>query len=276
MNKLNIWKLLTTLGMGLLSILFLMPLLWMLSAAAKFEADVLKFPVEWIPHRWNIVENFKMVWMGDVSFALYYYNSLKLAIIATLLTLIISSMAGYSFAKLQFPFKNGLFMLLLAFFLVPAESTLVPRYILIKWFGIYDTHAALILMAAFSIPLTFLMRQFIIGIHSEFIEAAKIDGAGHFRIYLQIILPMAKPILATVGILKFLWTWNDYQNPLIFLISKDLFTIPLGLQSFSDEYGTSYAAIMMAAVSTIIPILIVFIILQKQVIKGITVGGVKG
>ncbi|MDQ6422671.1 carbohydrate ABC transporter permease [Paenibacillus sp. LHD-117] len=276
MKKIPIVKLLATLFMGALAVFFMSPLLWMLSAASKREADVLTFPIEWIPRHWNIVENFKTVWMGNVPFGLYYLNSLKLAILMTFLTLIFSSMAGFAFAKLNFPFKNGFFVLLLSFFLIPSESTLVPRYILIKWFGLYDTHEAIILMGAFSIPLTFLMRQFVIGIHNEYMEAAKIDGAGYFRIYWQMILPMSKPILATVGILKFLWTWNDYQNPLIFLISKPLYTVTLGLQSFSDQYGTSYAAIMMAAVSTIVPILLIFVLLQKQVIKGITVGGVKG
>lgn len=276
MKKLRLGKWIATVIIGLFSLLFISPLVWMLSAAAKYEVDVMKFPIEWIPAKWNMIENFKTVWLGHVPFGLYYMNSLKLAILMTLLTLLFSSMAGYSFAKLNFPFKNALFVLVLSFFLIPQESTLVPRYILVKWFGLYDTHSALVLMGAFSIPLTFLARQFIRDIHTEYIEAAKIDGAGHLRIYWQIVLPMAKPILATVGILKFLWTWNDYQNPLIFLISKSKYTVTLGIQSFASQYGTSYAVIMMAAVSTILPILIVFVLLQKQVIKGITVGGVKG
>lgn len=276
MKKLSLGKLITTVIVGFFSLLFISPLVWMLSAAAKYEVDVMKFPIEWIPTKWNLIENFITVWLGNVPFGLYYLNSLKLAVLMTLLTLLFSSMAGYSFAKLNFPFKNGLFVLVLSFFLIPQESTLVPRYILIKWFGLYDTHFALILMGACSIPLTFLARQFIKDIHTEYIEAAKIDGSGHLRIYWQIILPMAKPILATVGILKFLWTWNDYQNPLIFLISKSKYTVTLGIQSFASQYGTSYAVIMMAALSTILPILIVFVLLQKQVINGITMGGVKG
>jgi multiple sugar transport system permease protein len=248
----------------------------MLSSAAKVEKDVMSYPIQWIPKHWNLVENFKTVWFGKVPFELFYLNSLKIAIISTILTLIISSMAGYSFAKLNFPFKNTLFILLMAFFLVPSESTLVPRFILINWLGLYDSHAGIILMSAFSIPLTFLMRQFMIGISTEYIEAAKIDGAGFFRIYWQIMLPMVKPILATAGILKFIWTWNDYQNPLIFLSTQKLFTITLGMGMFSDEFGTSYATTMMAALTAILPLIIVFLILQRQVIAGITVGGVKG
>ncbi|KRF43666.1 carbohydrate ABC transporter permease [Paenibacillus sp. Soil787] len=276
MGTTTITKTVITVIMGLLSLLFLSPLLWMISAASKIEKDVMAFPIQWIPTDWNFINNFKTVWMGTVPFGLNYFNSLKIACILTLLTLLFSSMAGFAFAKLNFPFKNQMFILLLSFYLVPAESTLVPRFIMIKWLGLYNTHAALILMGAFSIALTFLMRQFMLSIHHEYLEAAKIDGAGFLRIYWQIALPMAKPIVATVGILKFLWTWNDYQNPLIFLMNKKLFTIPLGMGAFKDEYATSYAITMMASVSAIIPLVIIFILLQKQVINGIAGGGVKG
>lgn len=276
MKKVKVSKVIGTILVGMLSLLFLSPLLWMLSSSAKIEKDVMKYPIEWIPREWNLIENFKTVWLGNIPFDLYYINSIKIAVITTLITLIISSMAAYSFAKLNYPFKNTLFIVLLSFFLIPTESTLVPRFILINWLGLYDSHEGIMLMLAFSIPITFLMRQFMLGIDTEFIESAKVDGAGHFRIYWQIMLPMVKPILATGGILKFIWTWNDYQNPLIFLSSDELYTIPLGIQAFTSEYGTSYATTMMAAVSAIVPLMIVFFILQKQVIDGITIGGVKG
>jgi len=232
--------------------------------------------VRWIPEKWNLIQNFKTVWMGKVPFDLFYWNSLKLSMLMTLCTLLFSSMAGFSFAKLRFPGKAMAFAALMSFFLIPNEATLVPRYIMIKWLGLYNTHESLILMGAFSIPLTFLMRQYMLGISHEFMEAAKIDGAGYFRTYWQLMLPLCKPILATVGILKFLWTWNDYQGPLIFLYNPKLFTITLGIQSFRDQYSDNYAALMMASLSAIVPLLLVFIVLQKQVVKGITVGGVKG
>ncbi|RED58181.1 MULTISPECIES: carbohydrate ABC transporter permease [Cohnella] len=262
--------------MGLFSLLFFAPLLWMFSAASKLDKDVMTYPVRWIPEKWNLIQNFKTVWMGKVPFDLFYWNSLKLSVLMTLCTLLFSSMAGFSFAKLRFPGKAMAFAALMSFFLIPNEATLVPRYIMIKWLGLYNTHESLILMGAFSIPLTFLMRQYMLGISHEFMEAAKIDGAGYFRTYWQLMLPLCKPILATVGILKFLWTWNDYQGPLIFLYNPKLFTITLGIQSFRDQYSDNYAALMMASLSAIVPLLLVFIVLQKQVVKGITVGGVKG
>jgi len=276
MKQKRLVNLLLTVFMAGLSVLFFAPLLWMLSAAAKVDKDVMTYPIKWIPPQWNVIQNFKTVWLGKVPFDLFYWNSLKLAVIMTLCTLLFSSMAGFSFAKLRFPGRNWAFALLLSFFLIPGEATLVPRYIMIKWLGLYNTHEALILMGAFSIPLTFLMRQFMLGISHEFMEAARIDGAGYIRTYWQMMLPLSKPILATVGILKFLWTWNDYQGPLIFLYTPKLFTITLGIQSFRDQYSDNYAALMMASLSAILPLLIVFILLQKQVVRGITVGGVKG
>lgn len=278
MNMLK-WKrseIIWTLVFLVCSILFLVPLIWMLSASAKLEKDVLTFPIVWIPETWNFIENFKKVWMGDVAFSLFYWNSIKLALITTIVTLTFSSLAGFAFAKLRFRGKGPAFAILLMFLIIPEQSTLVPRYLLVKWLGLYNTHEALILMMMFSIYFTFLMRQFMMSIHNDFLEAAKIDGAGYLYTFYKIMLPLSRPILATVGIIKFIWTWNDYQNPLIFLYSKELFTIPLGIQFFREEFSNNIAVQMMASVSAIIPLLIVFVLLQKHVIKGISLGGVKG
>jgi multiple sugar transport system permease protein len=269
-------RIIVTIILGIISIAFLIPLIWMLSTSAKFESDVMVFPIEWVPTRWNFVENFKAVWMSEVPFTTFYLNSLKLAMITTLVTIVVSSMAAYSFSKLRFPGKGILFGLLMAFLMIPEQATLVPRYIMIKWFGLFNTHEGLILMAMFSIYFTFLMRQYMVGISDEYIEAAKIDGAGYFKIYWKIMLPLSKPILATVGIIKFIWVWNDYQNPLIFLYNEKLYPITLGMQYFKTEYSENYAVMMMASLSAILPLLIVFIILQRSVIAGISLGGVKG
>ncbi|WP_028549753.1 carbohydrate ABC transporter permease [Paenibacillus sp. UNC451MF] len=275
-KRIDVPKLFTTAILAVLSVLFLVPLIWMLSAASKYEQDVMSYPIQWIPTAWNFVGNFKEVWLGKVPFSLFYFNSLKLAIIMTLSTLIFSSMAAFAFTKIQFRGRNVAFGLLLSFMIIPSEATLVPRYMLLKWLHLYNTHAGLIVMGMFSIYFTFLLRQFMMGIHSEFIEAAKIDGAGYWTIYSRIMLPLSKPILATVGIIKFIWTWNDYQNPLIFLIKQQLYPIPLGLQLFRNDFADNYSVVMMASLAAILPLLIIFVILQKQVIKGISLGGVKG
>jgi len=272
----NLSKIVVTVIMGALSIVFLIPLIWMISAAFKFEKDVMRFPIQWIPEATNFMYNFKAVWMGRVPFYTFYWNSIQIAIITTVITLIISSMAAYAFTKLQFKGRNLIFLGLISFMIIPDQATLIPRFLLIRWMGLYDTHAAIIIMSMFSIYFTFLLRQFMAGVSDDFMEAARIDGAGQLRIFTSIMLPLCKPVLATVAIIKFIWTWNDYQNPLIFLLSKKLYTIPLGITLFRDDYTNNYAIMMMAALSAVIPLIIVFIVLQKQVINGIALGGVKG
>jgi multiple sugar transport system permease protein len=269
-------KIVITAFMGALSVVFLVPLIWMISAAFKYEKDVMRFPIQWIPEKINVAYNFKEVWMGRVPFYDFYFNSFKIAIITTCITLVISSMSAYALTKIHFKGRNLVFAALLSFMIIPDQATLIPRFLLIRWFGLYDTHAAIILMSMFSIYFTFLLRQFMVGVSDEYIEAARIDGAGHLRIFSSIMVPLCKPVLATVAIIKFIWTWNDYQNPLIFLLDKDLYTIPLGMTLFRDDYTNNYAIIMMAALSAIVPLVIVFIALQKQVINGIALGGVKG
>ncbi|WP_141503588.1 carbohydrate ABC transporter permease [Paenibacillus luteus] len=276
MKKVQVSNLLLTLLFAALSIFFLLPLFWMLSAASKTELDVWTFPIQWIPDQWNFVQNFKAVWMGDVSFSLFYMNSLKISILSTIGTILVCSMAGYALAKLNFKGKGLLFSLMMAFMMIPEQATLVPRYIMIKEMGLYDTHTSLILLGLFSSYFTFLLRQFMLGIHSDMLEAAELDGAGFFRVFWSVVLPLSQPILATVGIIKFIWTWNDYQGPLIFLYSNDLFTIPLGMQFFKEEFGTRISVMMMASLSAIVPLLILFLLLQKKVINGIAIGGVKG
>lgn len=273
-NKIS--KIIATVLMGALSIFFIFPLLWMVSSAFKFEKDVMRFPIEWIPSATNFVNNFKAVWMQRVPFGQIYVNSIKVAIIVTILSLLISTMAAYSFTKLQFRGRNLVFAMLLAMMIIPDQATLIPRFMLIRWLGLYDTHGALILMGMFSIYFTFLLRQFMAGVSDDILEAAKIDGAGHLRSFTSIMLPLCQPVIATVAIIKFIWSWNDYQNPLIFLQTKSLYTVPLGMTLFRDDYTTNDAIMMMASVSAIIPLLIVFIVLQKQVISGIALGGVKG
>ncbi|NIK70834.1 multiple sugar transport system permease protein [Paenibacillus sp. BK033] len=265
-----------TVLLGAFSLMFLTPLVWMVSSAFKFEKDVMRFPIQWIPEKINLVYNFKSVWMGRVPFYDFYWNSLKVAIITTVITLLISSMSAYALTKLRFRGRHMIFLAMLSFMIIPDQATLIPRFLIIRWLGLYDTHAAIILMSMFSIYFTFLLRQFMSDISDEYLEAARIDGAGHLRTFFSIMIPLCRPVLATVAIIKFIWTWNDYQNPLIFLLSKKLYTIPLGITLFRDDYTNNYAIMMMAALSAIIPLLAIFIIMQKQVINGIALGGVKG
>lgn len=275
-KKVDISKLMTTIIMAVLGLIFLLPFIWMLSASFKLEKDVLTFPIEWIPTSWNAVENYSKVWFGDKSFLLYYWNSFKVTILTTLTSVIVSSLAAYAFAKVKFKGREFIFLIVLATYMIPPQSILVPQFLLYKSVGLFDSHLGLILLNSFSVFGTFMLRQFFLSINDEIIESARIDGAGHFRIFFHIALPLVQPAIATYAILRFIWTWNDYQYPLIFLRSESLFTLQLGIAQFADAHGTIYSLMMTGAVSAIIPLLIVFIIGQKQVIEGISLGGVKG
>lgn len=269
-------KSIITLIMLFSSILFLLPFVWMLSTSFKIEADVFKFPIQWIPERWNGFNNYKEVWFGDNPFYIYYWNSIKVTVLTTIVSVVVSALAAYGFSKVKFPLGKFLFLIVLATYMVPPQAILVPQFILYRKLGLFDSHLGLVLLGSFSVLGTFMLRQFFISIHNDYIDAAKIDGANHWRIFWSIALPIVRPAIATYGILRFIWTWNDYQNPLIFLRTDSLLTIPLAMQKFTTINGEFYSLIMAAAVSAILPLVIVFIIGQKQVIEGIASGGVKG
>ncbi|MBD2844252.1 carbohydrate ABC transporter permease [Paenibacillus sp. IB182496] len=269
-------RVLTTALLLLLGLVFLLPFIWMLSASFKPELEVFTYPIQWIPNNWNLVENYTNVWAGKVDFVLYYWNSIQVAVLTTLLSVLVSAMAAYGFTKIRFRGRNLLFLIVLATYMIPPEATHVPLFVIYRWMGLYDTHAGLILLGGFSVLGTFLLRQFFEGISNEYLESAQVDGAGHFTRFMRITLPLARPALATYGILRFIWTWNDFQTPFLFLSDKTLYTIQLGMYSFADRNGSFYALIMAASVSAIIPLLVVFIIGQKQVIEGISFGGLKG
>ena len=274
-KKFSPGRLAVTLVVGVFCITMLAPLLWMLSTSFKQEVDVFKFPIEWIPRTWNF-ENYVNVWTGKYNFPLYYFNTIKITVAVTVIQLLISAMGAYAFAKLKFKWNNALFTLFLATMMIPDQVTIVPKFMMMKWLGLMDTHTGLILILAFSVYGVFLLRQSMMSIPDSILEAAKIDGAGHPRIFAQIVLPMSVPALATLGILRFVWTWNDYQNPLIFLNTKSLYTLQQGMSQFATETGTMYALLMAASVCAIVPLFIVFLIGQEYIIGGVVSGAVKG
>ncbi|MDF2921394.1 MAG: sugar transporter ATP-binding protein [Paenibacillaceae bacterium] len=275
-EPISVSKIISTLLLLAISVLFLMPFVWMLSASFKLETDVFKYPIEWIPSKWNAIANYKEVWFGDAPFLRYYWNSIVVAVTTTIISCVVSALAAYGFTKIDFKAGNWLFMIVLATYMVPGQAILVPQFILYRNIGLFDSHLGLILINCFSVLGTFMLRQFFMGVNNEYIESGKIDGASHARIFWQIALPLVRPSVATYAILRFIWTWNDYQNPLIFIRTDRLYTIQLAMQKFASLNGEFYSLIMAAAVSAILPLLIIFIIGQKNVIEGIALGGVKG
>ncbi|NOU97371.1 ABC transporter permease subunit [Paenibacillus sp. LMG 31456] len=276
MKLIRIDRTLITLVMGAMGIFFALPFFWMISASFKPELDVLTYPIQWIPKTWRAAENYHEVWAGALPFSMYYWNSLKVSILTTLFSLLISCMAAYGFSKVPFKGRDMIFVLVLVTFMIPSQAILVPQFIMMRWMGLFDSHLGLILIGASGVLGTFLLRQFFMGIHNDIIESARIDGANHWVIFSRITLPLVKPALATYMILRFIWTWNDYQNPLIFIRSDLLFTLQIGMRKFADANGEFYSLIMAGAVSAILPLLIIFIIGQKHVIEGVAMGSVKG
>ncbi|GIO53924.1 carbohydrate ABC transporter permease [Paenibacillus cellulositrophicus] len=268
-------RLLVTLIMLALAIVMVMPFLWMISTSLKTPTEVFKYPIEWIPAHPTWEHHLK-VWTGPKSFGTYYLNSLKIALIGMAGATFLSAFAAYGFARIEFKGRNALFMLYLSMMMIPPQVLFVPKFIMFEWAGIYNTHLALILPGLFTIFGVFMLRQFFLSIPHEISESAFIDGAGHFRIFFRLILPLAKPALATLAIIDFSWQWNDYENALVFLIDERLYTIPLGLQNFILENTVDYNGMMAAASAGIIPMIVVFAIGQRYIIQGLTNSAVKG
>lgn len=267
-------KLILTVVMMILAFTMLLPFFYMMSQSLKREIDIFTYPIQWIPS--NPVNNYQDVWFGYYNFSLYYFNSIKIAFLSVSGTLVTSSLAAYAFTKLKFKGRDTIFLLYLATMMIPPQVLLVPRFILFKYLGIYNTHAALVLPAVFNAFGIFLLRQFMLSIPTSLNEAAKIDGASEFRIWLEVIVPLTKPIMATLALLALVTSWNDYQNALVFLTTSTKYTVPLGLLNFIDETGKQYSLIMAAAVSSALPPIIAFLFGQKFIIEGITAGAVKG
>jgi multiple sugar transport system permease protein len=262
--------------MWALGILFLLPFAWMVVSSLKREIDVFRLPVRWWPDplTW---QNYVKVWTGVHPLPRYVGNSLIVAVARVIGELITASLAAYAFARLKFRGRDLVFVLYLGTLIIPHQMLLVPRFILYRQLHLYDTLWALILPGIFTVFGTFLLRQFFLSIPQELSDAARVDGANELQIYWRIILPLARPALASLAILAFVWSWNDYETPLVMLTNEKHFTIPLGLTSYIDESGGFSAALIMAgAVSSVIPIFIVFLIMQRQFIQALARSGLKG
>lgn len=274
-------KILVIAGLIVFTIFMILPFIWMISASFKTEQDVMSVPIRWIPESFYL-DNFKRVLNIDTNsttnyhFMLAYWNSIKVAVISTLCSVVSSALAGYAFAKLKFKGAKVLFIIYLAQMMVPSQLTLIPRFLMFSEIGLSNSHLSLILPKIISVSSTFLVRQAYILTPTELREAAKIDGAGEFRIWWSIMTPLVKSTLAAVATVDFLNCWNSYLDPLVFLSEWEKRTLPLALNQFIGAEVTQYNLIMAACCLTVIPVFVVFLCGQKFFIKGLTVGAVKG
>lgn len=258
----------------LMAFIMLIPFAWMLSASLKLEKDVFSFPIVWLPAKlqWN---NYAEIWR-KVPLLTGFLNTAKLTMFTTVLQLLTSSFAAYAFAKLEFKGRDTLFMMYVMTISIPWQVYMVPQYKLMTWLGLTDSHLGLILMHAFTAMGVFLMRQFFVSIPNELLEAARIDGLSEHGIWRKLMLPLSKPAIATLCITSFTFEWNDFMGPLIYLSSQKKKTIQLMLRLFNTQYSSNYAQIMAAATVALIPVLILFIFLQRYFVEGVASTGIKG
>ena len=250
------------------------PFAWMLSASLKLNRDVFSFPIQWIPAepRW---QNYIDIWT-KIPLALFIGNTAKITIIVTILQLLTSSFAAYAFAKLRFPFRDTLFLGYIATIAMPWQVYMVPQFLLMRELDLNNTHTALILLQAFTAFGVFLMRQFYQSIPDELCEAARIDGMNEYQIWWRIMLPLSKPALSTLTIFTFVTTWNDFLGPMIYLTKTELKTIQIGLRMFISQYSAEYGLIMAASIVSLVPVLVIFLALQRFFVEGIASTGLKG
>jgi len=258
----------------LYALITLYPFLWAVFSSFKTYAEIVGGGLTLLPQE-PTLDNFIHLFTRDENFVNWIWNSLYVAGVAAALNVIFNSMAGYALARLSFPGKKSLFMLILALIMVPGQILLIPNFLIMRNIGLLDTHWALILPSAINFAFIFMMRQFFINFPRDIEEAAALDGLNRFQVFFKIVIPMARASIATQGIFSFLAVWNEFMRPLLYISSPHLFTLPLGLQMFNDLYATQWNLVMAGSVITLIPILILYIILNKYFMQGFRVGGDK-
>ena len=264
-----VYGVLTILAVGMV-----IPFVWMLLASFKTSNEVFSIPMKLMPEIWH-GENYQEIWK-KIPLLTFFVNTTKLTLITTVIQVLTSCFAAYGFAKVKFKGRDILFVIYVTTIAVPWQVYMVPQFALMSKMQLTNSHLGLILMQAFSAFGVFLMRQFMMGIPGELLEAARIDGLNEYGIFARIALPLVKPGIATLIIFTFVNIWNDFMGPMIYINSTELKTIQLGIRMFISQYGADYALILAASVCSLIPVLIIFMLCQRWFIEGIAAGGVKG
>jgi alpha-1,4-digalacturonate transport system permease protein len=256
-----------------MTFIILAPVLWFILSSFKDATDLGARPPKILPTRWafeNYTEAFQMY-----NYKRYFMNSVIVTSVATLLTLLINSMAAYAFAKYNFRGRDGLFVMTLAMIMIPLQVILIPIYLVVSSLGLVNTYWGMIIPAAATPTGVFILRQYMLTIPDELIEAARIDGAGEFRIFARIVLPLCRPALAVVAIFSILWRWNDFIWPLLIAQKEELYTLPVALALLNGQLVVPYNIVLAMSVMSIIPVLFMFVFMQRQIIQGIAQTGIK-
>jgi multiple sugar transport system permease protein len=261
--------------MMLLGVIMLVPLIWVILTAFKTEPEISKLPITWLPDSFLNFDNFVQMF-SEQPFGRYFLNSVTVAVISLISSTAIAVLAGYAFAKIEFKFKEFFFILILSVFMIPAEVMVLPKYLMMSQIGWVNSYLGLAFPDLFTAFGVYLFRQFMSGIPDTYIDAARIDGASEIKILWHVILPLVKPALAAFIIIKFMFSWNQFLWPLVIGQKQDMFTVTVGLVAFSGQWYNQWNLIAAATVLSIIPMLLIFVLLQKHLVQGLVMSGTKG
>jgi multiple sugar transport system permease protein len=252
----------------------LIPFLWALSSSFKTLEEIVSGSINFIPKNFTL-DNYKQIFIKEELFPRWMFNSVFISVTGTLLNLLFNSMAGYALARLSFPGKKTLFIIILAVLMVPAQVTMIPNYLILKEIGWLNSYQGMIIPSAINATFIFMMRQFFINFPKELEEAATMDGLGRIGIFFKIVLPLAKPALAAQAIFVFMGFWNDFMRPLIVMTDTEMFTLPLGLNTFKGQYISYWNFIMAASMVFTLPVLLIYGFFNKYFVKGVSMTGGK-
>lgn len=260
--------------LGFYAFLTVIPFVWALTTSFKPLSEIVQGGIHFIPKNFTF-DNYKTVFVQEPLFPRWLFNSVFIAVSITLLNLLLNSMAGYALARISFIGSKFWFFVILAVLMIPAQVTLIPSYLLLKWFGFLNSYQGLIVPGMVSATFIFMMRQFFLSFPAEMEEAAFIDGMGRWGIFFRLLLPLAKPALAAQAIFVFLGAWNEFLKPLIIMSDNAMFTLPLGLSTFRGQYISYTNLIMAASMMFTLPALLLYVFFNRFIVRGITFTGGK-
>ncbi|UOQ46592.1 carbohydrate ABC transporter permease [Gracilibacillus caseinilyticus] len=258
----------------IVAILFIFPIIWMLFVSIKPNGFSTTNPIEWFTPPFTLA-NYIDIFMNSLILR-WLFNSLIVALITTVLTLIITSLAAFAISQMKFRYKNFIFVFFLLGLMIPGEATIIPLYEIVKSFNMIDSYAGLILPMIASPLGVIILKSFFDGVPKEVIESAIMDGCSYFKLFYKIVLPLAKPAMAAIAIFTFIGSWNNFLWPYLSILSENLYTLPVGLPVFNSTYSQAYVQPMTANAIASIPVIIAFFMFEKQIVKGISFTGIKG
>ena len=273
MKQLRLQKVLFMAVLLIMTLIYMGPFLFSLSISFNAEQDVFSWPLKLLPEEWTL-DNYRQVWQ-DLPFGQWLFNSAIITLVQTLTNVFFASLAGFAFARLEFPGKNILFSILLGSLMIPGIILLVPKFIILNEFRLINTYAGLMLPGLVTVVNIFLMKQFFETIPKDLEEAALIDGCSYFRIFWQIFLPVSKPALAAVAIYTFQGAWNEFLWPVIATTTREMFTLPVGMAFLKNEFSVQWPLLMAGTILISLPTLAIFLIFQRYFVQGVASAGLK-